>query len=157
MGSAQTYIQTNAHAHKIKINKISKILKKNSNKKVKRIINSVLQPLRCTELRGLQKLVREGLIVWMMALDLLVFCLLSQGENPFVMLEQFLAALTAGSRRETFASGFGCVLFEVMCGCLGFLFVCFGFWLVGFCFFWGGGGVGCFVLMLHILLNTFYP
>lgn len=47
------------------------------------------------------------------------------------MLEQFLAALTAGSRRETFASGFGCVLFEVMCGCFRLFVLVLGF----FCWF----------------------
>lgn len=52
-----------------------------------------------------------------------------------MMLEQFLAALTAGSRRETFASGFGCVLFEVMCGCFCLFVLVLGFFFVGFCFF----------------------
>lgn len=71
------------------------------------------------------------------------------------MLEQFLAALTAGSRRETFASGFGCVLFEVMCGCFCLFVLVLGFFFVGFCFFlfclfWGvlGVGFGLFCLFL---------
>lgn len=80
------------------------------------------------------------------------------------MLEQFLAALTAGSRRETFASGFGCVLFEVMCGCFCLFGLVLGFFNFGwffvflFCFFLFGRlggwiwGVFCFVFML----NTFY-
>lgn len=60
------------------------------------------------------------------------------------MLEQFLAALTAGSRRETFASGFGCVLFEVMCGCFRLFVLVLGFfcWFLFFSFLFVLGGVG---------------
>lgn len=64
------------------------------------------------------------------------------------MLEQFLAALTAGSRRETFASGFGCVLFEVMCGCFCLFVLVLGFFLLVFVFFFFVCSGGCWGLDL---------